>query len=325
MPKQTKTVVLVADDEPSTRALVAGHLRSRGYKVIEAGDGDEAWELAHEHLPHAVVLDVMMPGMSGWEVCRKIREALSLAHTGVVMLTGIGENLNEMTSPLYGADAYIDKPFEFSMLDKKIKETLSRRQSGRVGRPDEGAVEISNGDDSDDESLDADEQGTLPGVGAALPKQPRSAKPKPPGGESRKAKPPSSRSGSKAPAKPAVERKPDPPARTPRTASKAKPAKQSKPARPAKKGKPARPAKPAKQSKPAKPAKQSKPAKRAKKGKPAGPPKKGKPAPRTRSRGVAKRAGAPAKARGAPAKGAAKKSAVKPKPKKSSKLAARKA
>src|ERR1041384_1476293 len=99
-------VVLVADDEPSTLALVASHVRSRGYKVLEASDGDQAWQLAYEHLPDLVILDVMMPGMSGWEVCRKIREAGSLAHTGVIMLTGIGENLNEMTSPLYGADAF---------------------------------------------------------------------------------------------------------------------------------------------------------------------------------------------------------------------------
>ena len=140
MPNDGSTVVLVADDEPSTRALVAGHLRTQGYKVIEASDGDEAWELAHEHLPHLVVLDVMMPGMSGWEVCRKIREAVSLAHTGIVMLTGIGEHLNEMTSPLYGADAYVDKPFEFSVLDGKINETLSRRNVGAIGRGD-GATE----------------------------------------------------------------------------------------------------------------------------------------------------------------------------------------
>jgi DNA-binding response OmpR family regulator len=129
-------VVLVADDEPSTLALVASHVRTKGYKVLEASDGDQAWQLAHEHLPDLVVLDVMMPGMSGWEVCRKIREAVSLAHTGVVMLTGIGENLNEMTSPLYGADTYIDKPFEFTELDAKIRETLERRKQGAMGRPD---------------------------------------------------------------------------------------------------------------------------------------------------------------------------------------------
>ena len=116
--------------------LVSRHLRSiekPRLEVIEASDGDEAWRLAQERLPDLVVLDVMMPGMSGWEVCRKIREDVALAHTGVVMLTGIGENLNQMTSPLYGADAYIDKPFEFGELDEKVKSALQARASQRDG------------------------------------------------------------------------------------------------------------------------------------------------------------------------------------------------
>ena len=147
------TNVLVADDEPSTRAMVARHLRSIGYKVIEAVDGDEAISLALEHLPDIVVLDVMMPGMSGWEVCRRIRETVSLAHTGVVMLTGIGESLNEITSPLYGADAHLDKPFEFSVLDATIAQTLESRRD-RVGRLDGADVEIvqTMGEMDDDES-----------------------------------------------------------------------------------------------------------------------------------------------------------------------------
>src|SRR6476469_8556698 len=146
---EQNVVVLVADDEPSTLALVASHVRSKGFKVLEASDGDQAWQLAHEHLPNLVILDVMMPGMSGWEVCRKIREAVSLAHTGVIMLTGIGENLNEMTSPLYGADTYLDKPFEFTALDAKIEETLDRRSAGALGRPD--AEEAEEEDDLDDD------------------------------------------------------------------------------------------------------------------------------------------------------------------------------
>ena len=129
-------LVLVADDEPSMLELVARHLKTMEdpkLEVIEASDGEQAWRLAREHLPDLVVLDVMMPGMSGWEVCRKIREDVALAHTGVVMLTGIGENLNQMTSPLYGADAYIDKPFEFDELDEKVKGALERRASQREG------------------------------------------------------------------------------------------------------------------------------------------------------------------------------------------------
>jgi len=129
-------LVLVADDEPSMLELVARHLKTMHnpkLEVIQASDGEEAWRLAREHLPDLVVLDVMMPGMSGWEVCRKIRENVALAHTGVVMLTGIGENLNQLTSPLYGADAYIDKPFEFGDLDVKVRSTLDARKSQREG------------------------------------------------------------------------------------------------------------------------------------------------------------------------------------------------
>ena len=118
--------------------LVARHLRSieqPKLDVIEASDGDEAWRLARERLPDLVVLDVMMPGMSGWEVCRKIRQDAGLAHTGVLMLTGIGENLNEATSPLFGADDYIDKPFEFERLDQKVRAVLERRAAQRDAVP----------------------------------------------------------------------------------------------------------------------------------------------------------------------------------------------
>jgi len=70
---------------------------------------------------------VMMPGMSGWEVCRAIREDESLGQTGVIMLTGIGERLNEMTSPLYGADDFLDKPFELDDLSDKVRQVLADR------------------------------------------------------------------------------------------------------------------------------------------------------------------------------------------------------
>lgn len=131
-------LVLVAEDDDDMRGLVARHLQQIVHPkldIIQAEDGDVAWRLAQEHLPDLVVLDVMMPGMSGWEVCRKLRENAALAHTGVVMLTGIGENLNQMTSPLYGADAYLDKPFEFEDLAEKVKEVLDARASQREAVP----------------------------------------------------------------------------------------------------------------------------------------------------------------------------------------------
>jgi DNA-binding response OmpR family regulator len=117
--------VLIADDEPAMLGLVTRHARSLGLHVVEASDGDAAWELAQKHHPDLVILDVMMPGMSGWEVCKRIKSA-SFQPTGVIMLTGIGENLNEMTSPLFAADTWLNKPFDFADLDARIREVLAK-------------------------------------------------------------------------------------------------------------------------------------------------------------------------------------------------------
>ena len=122
-----KLTILVADDDFEILALVAGAAKKLGCTVLEANDGEEALKRARETSPHLVVLDVMMPGMSGWEVCRAIREDERLENTGVIMLTGIGERLNEMTSPLYGADEYLDKPFDLEELRETMRSVLDRR------------------------------------------------------------------------------------------------------------------------------------------------------------------------------------------------------
>lgn len=122
-----KPTVVIADDDLEILTMVRTLLRRRDVKLLEASDGEEAMRLIRENEPDLVVLDVMMPGMSGWEVCKAIREEEALAETGVIMLTGIGERLNEMTSPLYGADAYLDKPFELTELDAAVTRVLSER------------------------------------------------------------------------------------------------------------------------------------------------------------------------------------------------------
>jgi DNA-binding response OmpR family regulator len=122
-----KPTVVIADDDLEILTMVRTLLRRRDVKLLEASDGEEAMRLIRENEPDLVVLDVMMPGMSGWEVCKTIREEPALAETGVIMLTGIGERLNEMTSPLYGADAYLDKPFELSDLDEAVTQVLAKR------------------------------------------------------------------------------------------------------------------------------------------------------------------------------------------------------
>jgi DNA-binding response OmpR family regulator len=125
----SKAVVLVADDEPSMLSLIAQHVKTLGHDVHIAHDGEEAWDMVQKHRPDLVLLDVMMPAMSGWEVCRKVREDEGFERVGVIMITGIGETLNELTSPLFGADAYLDKPFELVDLDRSIREVLAKRRS----------------------------------------------------------------------------------------------------------------------------------------------------------------------------------------------------
>jgi DNA-binding response OmpR family regulator len=124
-----KPTVVIADDDLEILTMVRTLLRRRDVKLLEASDGEEAMRLIRENEPDLVVLDVMMPGMSGWEVCKTIREEPALAQTGVIMLTGIGERLNEMTSPLYGADAYLDKPFELTDLDEAVTKVLAERSA----------------------------------------------------------------------------------------------------------------------------------------------------------------------------------------------------
>ena len=126
MTKQTQTV-LIADDDPEILSLTRSIMRRRNLRVLEASDGDEAIRLILENQPDLVILDVMMPGQTGWEVCRSIRETDSLKGTGIIMLTGIGEQMNEMTSPLYGADAHLDKPFDPSELDRIVTSVLEKR------------------------------------------------------------------------------------------------------------------------------------------------------------------------------------------------------
>jgi DNA-binding response OmpR family regulator len=124
--------ILIADDDIQILALLRKHLTQPNIRLLEASDGAEALRIAKEEHPDLVILDVMMPSMSGWEVCRALREDPGTSSLGIIMLTGIGERLNDMTSPLYGADAHLDKPFEFPQLDQVINRVLEERSEGKI-------------------------------------------------------------------------------------------------------------------------------------------------------------------------------------------------
>lgn len=117
--------VLVVDDDPEIVSMLRTRLEACGYEVLIASDGKEALTEAKRRRPQLIVLDVMMPGKSGWEVARALKQDPITDTIKVVMLTAIGEHVNEATSPLYGADAHFDKPFDFAALERKIAELLA--------------------------------------------------------------------------------------------------------------------------------------------------------------------------------------------------------
>ena len=127
MSKEPAASVLVVDDDPEIVSMLSTRLAARGYKVITASDGHKALEIAKREHPTVILLDVMMPGKSGWEVARALKQDAATQVIKIVMVTAIGEQVNEITSPLYGADAHIDKPFEFERLEKVIAGLVSSR------------------------------------------------------------------------------------------------------------------------------------------------------------------------------------------------------
>jgi len=105
--------------------MLSTRLGARGYKVSTASDGRTAIERAKRERPDLVLLDVMMPGKSGWEVARALKQDPVTQHVKIVMVSAIGEKTNEITAPIYGADAHVDKPFEFEKLEKVIAGLLT--------------------------------------------------------------------------------------------------------------------------------------------------------------------------------------------------------
>ncbi len=119
--------ILVADDDPEILTLVSRRLAKRGYTVYEAQDGIQALAEARSKNPDLIVLDVMMPLKNGWEVAKELRADAKTKDIQILVLTAIGQMMNDMNSPLYGADDYIDKPFEFADLEARIAKLLSKR------------------------------------------------------------------------------------------------------------------------------------------------------------------------------------------------------
>jgi len=121
---EPKRRVLIVDDEPNIVVSLEFLLRQQGYEVIVARDGEEALAAAGERRPDLVVLDVMLPGLDGFEVCRRLRERTDLAGLKIILLTARGRDVERVRGLEEGADDYITKPFSTRDLMKRVAELL---------------------------------------------------------------------------------------------------------------------------------------------------------------------------------------------------------
>lgn len=135
------TSVLVVDDDTTVTDVVSRYLRREGLAVESVGDGGAALERAAQHAPDLVVLDLMLPGMNGVEVCRRLRE---LAPIPVIMLTARGEEEDRIMGLNLGADDYITKPFSPGELTARVKALL-RRANGSLSPGTRGEPVLSFG------------------------------------------------------------------------------------------------------------------------------------------------------------------------------------
>jgi two-component system phosphate regulon response regulator PhoB len=122
--------VLVVEDEDALSALLQYNLDKEGYAVTVAGDGEEALVLIDEQLPDLIVLDWMLPKVSGVEVCRRLRARPETRNLPIIMLTARGEESDRIRGLDTGADDYVIKPFSMSELAARIRAVLRRIRPG---------------------------------------------------------------------------------------------------------------------------------------------------------------------------------------------------
>jgi two-component system alkaline phosphatase synthesis response regulator PhoP len=133
--------ILVVEDEPGLRLTLCDRLRSEGYEVEYAAEGQSGLALALDGVFDAIVLDVMLPNISGFDICRRVRQRGK--QTPILMLSARGEVVDKVAGLQFGADDYVAKPFEFAELLARI-EALLRRAA--LPNTPSGAAEYSFGD-----------------------------------------------------------------------------------------------------------------------------------------------------------------------------------
>ncbi|MCL4505410.1 MAG: response regulator transcription factor [Chloroflexi bacterium] len=118
----TRTILII-DDDSTLRELLTDYLKQAGYRVVAAGDGQRGLNLALSEHPDLVILDLMMPGMDGWEVCRSLRYESAIP---IIMLTAKSEELDKLRGFRLGVDDFVTKPFSFAEIVARVGAVIAR-------------------------------------------------------------------------------------------------------------------------------------------------------------------------------------------------------
>ncbi len=129
-----RPLVLLVEDEPAQREILRYNLRSEGYDVSMAENGDDAIVLVDEMGPDLILLDWMLPGVSGIEICRRVKSKRATAHIPVIMLSARSDEMDRVRGLETGADDYLTKPFSVQELMARIRTQLRRTRPATVGQ-----------------------------------------------------------------------------------------------------------------------------------------------------------------------------------------------
>ncbi|MBP1909832.1 response regulator transcription factor [Methanolobus bombayensis] len=124
----TRQKVLIVDDEMDALMSLKVALEAEGYNVAEAKDGHEAIDKVNSEIPDVILLDLMIPGIDGFEVCRQLKSDSMYSHIPIIMLTARGEIDDKVEGIELGADDYVTKPFNLKELKARVKMVLRRQE-----------------------------------------------------------------------------------------------------------------------------------------------------------------------------------------------------
>lgn len=130
---KSKIKILLVDDEPDILEILEFNLSNEGYQIFTANNGKEALSIADKHIPHLIILDVMMPIMDGIETCERLRMDKRFKDTVIMFLSARGEDYSHVAAFESGADDYVTKPIKPRILNSKVKALLRRFLNEEVG------------------------------------------------------------------------------------------------------------------------------------------------------------------------------------------------